>query len=251
MYKFRAIRPIIAFKGYGPLASLFKRSILFIFILPLFCGSLQAATARKTHPAPKAPPAEFTVLAMGDSLTAGFGLSPKKAFPYQLQIRLRKQGLNVDVKNAGVSGDTTSGGLSRLAWLVEGADPKPDLVILEFGANDALRGIDPSITRANLDSMLGYLTAKKLKVLFVGMKAPPNMGKEFAADFNAIYPDLAQKYRVAFDPFFLDGVAGKPVLNQKDGMHPNADGVMTVINRLAPKVTSLLKEDGSPKNRGK
>lgn len=227
--------PATAFQGYGPLASLFKRAFLLILAAPFFYGAPQAAAAKGARPA------EYTVLVIGDSLAAGYGLSPRKAFPVQLQAALRKQGLNVDVKNAGVSGDTTSSGLARLAWLIEGTEPKPDLVILEFGANDALRGIDPSITEANLDSMLGYLTAKKFNILFIGMIAPPNMGKDYATDFNDIFPTLAKKYRVSYDPFFLDGVAAKPNLNQKDGMHPNARGVTVIADRLAPRVASLLK----------
>lgn len=229
-----------AFQGYGPLVNLFKRLSLFLLAL-LLTGNISGPAVARTPVAKPSAPAEFTVLAIGDSLTAGYGLAPRQAFPDQLQKALRKRGLSVDVKNAGVSGDTTSGGLSRLAWLISGAKVRPDLVIVEFGANDALRGIDPSITRANLDSMLAYLTAQKLKVLLVGMMAPPNMGRDYAEDFNAIYPALAKKYRVAYDPFFLEGVAAKPELNQKDGMHPNFKGVGIIAARLSPKVETLLK----------
>lgn len=229
-----------ALQGYGPFANLFKRLSLFLSAF-LLMGSIAASASAHATTAKPAAPAAFTVLAIGDSLTAGYGLAPRQAFPNQLQKVLRKKGVSVNVKNAGVSGDTTSGGLSRLAWLIGSAETRPDLVIVEFGANDALRGIDPSITRANLDSMLAYLTAQKLKVLLVGMMAPPNMGRDYAEDFNAIYPALAKKYRVAYDPFFLEGVAAKPELNQKDGMHPNARGVGIIAGRLAPKVELLLK----------
>lgn len=228
--------PVTGFQGYSLLASLFKRVLWLILATPLLYGGPGVAVAKQARPVP-----EFTVLVIGDSLAAGYGLSAHKSFPVQLEAALRKQGMNVDVKNAGVSGDTTSSGLARLAWLIERTKPRPDLVILEFGANDALRGIDPSITDANLDSMLGYLTAKKLKTLFVGMMAPPNMGKSYTKDFNAIFPALAEKYRVSYDPFFLDGVAAKPELNQKDGMHPNAKGVAVMVDRLAPRITRLLK----------
>lgn len=224
------------------MASIFKRILWLIPAASLIWGAPLATCAL-------AKPADFTVLVIGDSLAAGYGLSPRKAFPAQLQGALRQQNISVDVKNAGVSGDTTSGGLARLAWLIDGTQPKPDLVILEFGANDALRGIDPSITESNLDSMLGYLTAKKLKVLFIGMRAPPNMGKDYTTQFNAIFPSLAKKYRVPFDPFFLDGVAARPELNQKDGMHPNNKGVAVIVERLAPRVILLL-QNYSKKIRG-
>ncbi len=142
--------------------------------------------------------------------------------------------------NAGVSGDTTTGGRSRLAWTIDGQPKKPDLVILELGANDALRGISPSLTRENLDWMLAQLKQRGIPVLFVGMMAPPNMGQEYETEFNAIYPDLAKKYGVAFYPFFLDGVAANPRLNQHDGMHPNPKGVKIIVGKIAPYVTRAL-----------
>ena len=142
--------------------------------------------------------------------------------------------------NAGVSGDTTTGGRARLAWTLDGQKSTPDLVILELGANDALRGISPALTRENLDAMLGMLAKRGVPVLLAGMMAPPNMGRDYETEFNAIYPDLAQKYGVTFYPFFLDGVAADPALNQADGMHPNPEGVKIVVGKIAPYVVRAL-----------
>ena len=177
------------------------------------------------------------IVAFGDSLTQGYGVDPGKAFPEVLQTELRKDGLNVRVDNAGVSGDTTTGGLSRLDWSVP---ESADLVIVELGANDALRGVSPDITRKNLDEILKRLTDRGQKVVFTGMLAPPNMGADYAATFNAIYPDLAQKYDVTFYPFFLEGVAAEPDLNQADGMHPNAAGVEAIVERMKPVIEEAL-----------
>jgi len=185
-----------------------------------------------------------TIIGFGDSLMAGYGLNQSDSFTVQLEARLKAQGLNVKVVNAGVSGDTTTGGRSRLAWTINGQPKKPDLVILELGANDALRGLSPSLTRDNLDWMLGRLKERGIPVLLAGMMAPPNMGRDYGAEFNAIYPDLAKKYGVAFYPFFLDGVAADPKLNQGDGMHPNPDGVKIVVGKIAPYVANALKAGG-------
>jgi acyl-CoA thioesterase-1 len=181
-----------------------------------------------------------TVIALGDSLTAGYGLAPEEAFPVRLQQALKARGHDVTVINAGVSGDTTAGGLARLEWTL--ADVADGLVIVELGANDALRGLPPTATRDNLDRIITRIKARGLKVLLAGMLAPPNMGDDYAAAFNAIYPELAQKHGVAFDPFFLDGVAAKPELNQADGMHPTAAGVAAIAERLAPLVIEALKQ---------
>lgn len=178
-----------------------------------------------------------TILALGDSLTAGYGLEQTDAFPVQLQAALIKAGHDVTVLNAGVSGDTTAGGRSRLAWLLS-ADI--DAVIVSLGANDGLRGLDPKQTRDNLDWILATLKERSIPTLLSGMYAPPNLGKDYGAEFNAIYPALAQKYGAVFDPFFLEGVAAMPSLNQDDGMHPNAQGVAIIVERLVPKVETLL-----------
>jgi acyl-CoA thioesterase-1 len=186
-------------------------------------------------PALAAPPAR--IVALGDSLTAGYGLPSSKAFPVVLQAKLAADGVPATIANAGVSGDTSAGGLARLDWAL--AD-KPDYVLLELGANDALRGIDPKVTRDNLDKILARLTARGTKVLLLGMKAPRNYGPDFQRDFDAIYPDLAAKYGVPLYPFFLDGVALDPQLNQADGIHPNVEGVRIVVDRIAPYVERLI-----------
>jgi len=177
------------------------------------------------------------VLVLGDSLTAGYGMDQTQAFPVQLQAALIRAGQDVTIVNAGVSGDTSAGGRSRLEWLLS---PDVDAVIVELGANDGLRGLDPAQTRENLDWILAKLGEKGLPVLLTGMMAPPNLGKDYGAEFNSIYPDLAQKYDALFDPFFLEGVAAMPALNQKDGIHPNADGVAIIVERMTPKVIELM-----------
>lgn len=177
------------------------------------------------------------VAVLGDSLSAGFGLAARDAFPVKLAAALQAKGIKVEMTNAGVSGDTASAGRDRLDWSIpEGVEA----VIVELGANDALRGVDPDITRSALDEILTRLKAKKITVLFCGMQAPPNMGADFAARFNALYPELAAKHQVALYPFFLDGVAANAALNQRDGIHPNADGVDVIVARILPQVEALL-----------
>ncbi len=183
--------------------------------------------------------ADYTILAFGDSLTAGYGLVPEQGFTRQLQQALKLQGHNITVVNGGVSGDTTSGGLSRLEWVL--ASAKPDLVIVELGANDALRGITPDITRANMEKILTILEDAKLKTLVAGMIAPPNMGGEYGAEFNRIFPELAEKHNDALYPFFLEGVAGNPELNQSDAMHPNSKGVAIIVKKIIPYILISLK----------
>lgn len=178
------------------------------------------------------------LVALGDSLTAGYQLPPAAAFPAQLEKALRAKGFAVEVQNAGVSGDTSTGGLSRLDWAVgEGVQG----VILELGANDALRGISPAETRASLDAIMTSLKARNIKVLLAGMRAPPNMGAEFQTAFDAIFPDLAAKHSATLYPFFLDGVAGDPSLNQADGMHPTEKGIAAIVERMLPTVEGFLK----------
>jgi acyl-CoA thioesterase I len=182
------------------------------------------------------------VLALGDSLTAGLGLPPDESFPARLQQRLRAGGSAVEVVNAGVSGDTSAGGLARLDWAL--AD-HPDVVLIELGANDALRGIDPKQTYANLDKILARVKESGAKVLLMGMLAPPNWGRDYQKEFDAIYPELATKYQVPLYPFFLDGVAMVPSLNQEDGIHPNKAGVAIIVGRVAPYVQRLLDGKGA------
>lgn len=188
------------------------------------------------------PPAEapLTIVAFGDSLTAGYRLPPDAGFPEQLQAALKARGYeNVTVRNAGVSGDTTSGGLSRLDWAV---GPETDAVILELGANDALRGIDPEIARKNLGEIITRLKKRNLPILLAGMYAPPNLGKKYAARFNPIYPELARKYSLLLYPFFLDGVAAHPKLNLGDGLHPTREGVAEIVTRIMPDVEKLIAQ---------
>ena len=179
----------------------------------------------------------LTLLAFGDSLVAGFGLGSRDGFTAKLEAALKAKGIDARVVNAGLSGDTSAGGLARLDWALE---PKPDFAIVELGANDGLRGLDPAQTRANLDAILTKLKAKGVPVLFAGMYAPPNMGPDYAKPFNALYPELAQKHGVLFYPFFLDGVAANAALNQPDGIHPNATGVDIIVERILPHVLRLI-----------
>jgi acyl-CoA thioesterase I len=178
-----------------------------------------------------------TIVAFGDSLTAGLGLAASEAFPAQLQRALAVRGVTVTIVNAGVSGDTASAGLPRLDWSVPDGT---DAVILELGANDALRGVDPALTRKALATMLHDLRERKIPVLLCGMLAPPNMGAEYGRAFNAIYPELAAETGAILYPFFLDGVAADPKLNQRDGMHPTAAGVAVIVDRILPQVEELI-----------
>jgi len=189
--------------------------------------------------AANAPAATKTpeILVFGDSLTAGFGLPPEASFPARLEAKMHADGIEVRVVNAGVSGDTTAGGLARLDWAL--AD-KPDLVIVELGANDALRGIDPATVRANLDAIIVKIQASGAKLLLAGMRAPPNWGEEYQDKFDRIYPELAHAHDAPLYPFFLEGVAMKPELNQPDGLHPNDRGVAAVVDHIAPHVARLL-----------
>ena len=178
-------------------------------------------------------------VAFGDSLTAGYQLAPGKGFPEQLEKALSAGGHDVTIENAGVSGDTTSAGLERIDWSVpEGTD----FVILGLGGNDALRGISPEITRANLDSMITRLKARGISVILAGMLAPPNMGSDYAAAFNPIYQDLAEAHGLPLHPFFLDGVITRPELMLDDGIHPTAEGVAVMVERFLPVIEPVLTQ---------
>ena len=178
------------------------------------------------------------LVVLGDSLSAGLGLPGQEAFPTKLQKALQAKGIAIDMTNAGVSGDTTSGGRDRLDWSVpDGTDG----VIIELGANDALRGIDPDLTRAALTDIVQRLKARKIPVMLCGMLAPPNYGAEYAVRFNSIYPDLAKKFDVPLYPFFLDGVAADAKLNQADGIHPTAAGVDIIVGNIMPTVEAFLR----------
>lgn len=178
------------------------------------------------------------ILAFGDSLTSGYGLPDADSFPSQLERALIAAGENVKLVNGGVAGDTSAGGVARLDWTL--AD-KPDLVLLEFGANDGLRGLDPAATRKNIAAMLTRLAQEKIPTLLLGMKAPRNLGADYVTAFDPLYEDLARQFQVPLDPFYLDGVAGDPALNQSDGIHPNAAGVAAIVKRITPEVIALIK----------
>jgi acyl-CoA thioesterase-1 len=189
----------------------------------------------QTPPPAAAKPIKMVVL--GDSLSAGLGLAAADAFPQKLQKALKAKGIAVDMINAGVSGDTSSGGRDRLDWSIPQGT---DAVIVELGANDALRGTDPKVTRAALTDILTQLKARKIAVLLCGMLAPPNYGTDYSAQFNAIYPDLAKSFAVPLYPFFLEGVATDAKLNQADGMHPTAEGVDVIVKNMLPSVQAFL-----------
>jgi acyl-CoA thioesterase-1 len=184
---------------------------------------------------PKAPPLRIVVL--GDSLVAGFQLRASEAFPAQLERALKARGHAVEVINAGVSGDTTAAGLERMRWAVP---ERTDAVILELGANDALRGLDPARARANLAKIITAIKRGGGEVLLAGMLAPRNLGEDYAKAFDAIYPELAAEHGIMLYPFFLDGVAMNPALNLGDGIHPNAKGVAEIVTRILPSVEELM-----------
>ncbi|HYM98727.1 MAG TPA: arylesterase [Aestuariivirgaceae bacterium] len=177
------------------------------------------------------------LVVFGDSLTAGFGINPAEAFPVKLEAALRQRGLDVIVENAGVSGDTAKQGLERLEWsLAQDADA----VIVELGANDALRGVDPNETRKSLNEIIAKLRARATPVMIAGMLAPPNLGAAYKEHFDAIYPSLAREHGILLYPFFLEGIAGEPAFNLEDGIHPNPRGIDEIVKRMLPKVEEFL-----------
>jgi acyl-CoA thioesterase-1 len=186
------------------------------------------------------------IVAFGDSLMAGYQLAMKDAFPAQLERALKAKGLNVQVANAGVSGDTTSGGLSRLDWSVPDGT---DAVMVELGANDMLRGIDPNVTRAALEQIVSRLKQRGIEVMLCGMRAVPNYGEDYAKSFNAIYPELASANNLVFYPFFLEGIATDAKFNQRDGLHPTEAGVDTIVTRIIPKVEELIARVRAKRNK--
>jgi acyl-CoA thioesterase-1 len=195
-----------------------------------------AAWLAAGQPARAAEP--IAVVAFGDSLTAGYGVAAESAFPAKLEVALARLGVAARISNAGVSGDTTADGLARLDWSVpEGTQA----VLLELGANDMLRGQDPARTKATLDEILTRLGQRKIPVMILGMRAAPNLGSAYQQQFDAIFPDLAQKHGAALYPFFLDGVAGDQRFNQPDGVHPTPAGVDIIVGRAAPAVATFLK----------
>jgi acyl-CoA thioesterase I len=202
------------------------------------CAGAVALLLALACPAPAAA-AEARILALGDSITAGYGLLPDEALPVRLEARLRADGFAVTIINSGVSGDTTAGGLARLAWAL---GDKPGYALVALGANDALRGLDPAEAFANLDKILARLAAAQVKAMLIGMVAPTNWGRDYEQKFDAIYPTLAAKWHVPLYPFLLEGVALDPKLNQPDGLHPNAAGVAVIVARMAPTVERFLRD---------
>jgi len=216
-------------RSYGRLTTRVQRLAVLVLVT-IVCG-LAPSGARAADERP------VKIVVLGDSLSAGFGLPADAAFPAKLAAALKAKGIAANIANAGVSGDTASGGLGRLDWSVpEGTEA----VIVEFGANDALRGLDPKLTKAALDGILTKLNDRHITVLLAGMRAPRNMGADYVRSFDAIYPALASTHSVVFYPFFLDGVATDPKLNQGDGLHPNAAGVDVIVARILPRVEELV-----------
>ena len=205
-----------------------------VVLLAAVNASVSAADAPMARAEPAKP---IRIVAFGDSLTAGYGLKPRHAFPAQLQEALKARGHDVVVVNAGVSGDTTAAGLERIAWAVPDGT---DAVILEFGGNDALRGIDPKVTRANLDKIISSLEDRDIPILLAGIRAPANWGEDYSKAFDVIFPDLADEYGLVFYPFFLEGVVLNPKLNLNDGLHPNSKGITEIIKRIVPSVEELI-----------
>ena len=199
----------------------------------LALGLLQAGSAPAS---PQAP----LIWAFGDSLAAGYGLPPDRGFTAQLEAALRRAGVRATVRNGGVAGDTAAQGAARLRWGLRGLKATPDLVIVELGANDMLRGLPPAQARAKLDEILTELRARHIPVLLAGMRAAPNLGPDYARAFEGMYPALARSHRVPLYPFFLDGVAANRALLQRDGLHPNARGVAVIVARILPAVRRAL-----------
>ena len=206
-----------------------RKALVGAVILVLAAFTAQAATPAIAKP--------LTIVAFGDSLVAGLGLPQEQAFPARLEAALRERGHDVTILNAGVSGDTSAAGLARLDWSIpDGVNG----VVVELGANDMLRGIDPQQTRQNLDAILSRLKQRNIPVLLTGMRASPNLGAEYASRFDSIFPELAAKHDATLYPFFLEGVAAQSSLNQPDGMHPNPQGVDTIVGNFVPVMEAFL-----------
>jgi len=227
----------------------FIKVLLFIFTLILFAGCEKKFEARKDERRPTSPVENRKqenkpkIVAFGDSLTVGFGLSESESYPYLLQQKLNAEGYDYEVINAGVSGDTTQGGLERIDWSLD--QENVEILILALGGNDMLRGILPSQTKRNLAQIIERAKSRGIKILLCGMLAPPTMGREYQREFNALFPDLADKYNVAFMPFLLEGVALKKELNQADGIHPNAEGTKIIAENIYQFLKPLLNKNSS------
>jgi acyl-CoA thioesterase-1 len=207
------------------------------FMTIIFACAAALAAMIVTLPIAQAQGQPIRLVALGDSLSAGYGLPQEAAFPVVLERALKAKGYKVEIANAGVSGDTSSGGLDRLDWSVpDGTDG----VILELGANDMLRGLDPALTRRNIEAIVQRLKSRNIPVLLAGMYASRNLGPDYVQKFDSLYPDIAKKHDLVLYPFFLDGVAGERSLNLPDGMHPTAKGIEIIVARILPTVESFL-----------
>jgi acyl-CoA thioesterase-1 len=220
------------------LSAIFAVAILLFYLIGCSNDPASNDTAPKT--AATAETARKTIVAVGDSLTAGLGVDESMAYPALLQKKLAGDGYHFNVVNAGVSGETSSGALSRIEWVISSL--KPDIIILETGANDGLRGIDTEVLRKNIDGIVSIIKAHHIKVLLCGMKMLPNLGPEYVKAFARIYPEVARKYDIPLIPFFLEGVAGDPRFNQPDGIHPTAKGYRRIVDHIYPYVLEVIKE---------
>lgn len=229
-------------RGYRAMMAAVQSPAVALLAVPLLiAGVLLVATPVR---------AERLVWAFGDSLTAGYGLPPAQGFPTRLEAALRRSMPDVTVRNGGVAGDTSAQGRARLAWGLRGLKRKPDLVIVELGANDMLRGLPPAATEKNLDLILTELKRRDIPVLLVGMRAAPNLGSDYRRAFEGLYPRLARKHGVPLYPFFLEGVAGNQALFQADGRHPNARGVEIIVRRIVPAMRQALPARRTAAQRG-
>ncbi len=230
--------------------SLIQKALLVLFVTVAgVWGDLPGLHINGAHGADASETGTVRILAFGDSLTAGYGLDdPSKAFPAQLEERLKSKGYNVVILQAGVSGDTTSGGRSRLDWSLA---EKPDAVIVALGGNDALRAVDPAITADNMDFIVRRIQKDGIPVLVAGMLAPPNLGRDYGERFNAVFSDVAEDTGALLYPFFLDGVVADPKLNQDDRIHPTAEGIAVIVSRILPFVEKLIErvKENKPANQ--
>jgi acyl-CoA thioesterase-1 len=218
------------------------RATLLIAVFFLYltgCGNESASSGAASKTAAQKQSTRKTIVAVGDSLTAGLGVDESAAYPALLQRKLAGDGYHFNVVNAGVSGETSSGTLSRIEWVISVL--KPDIIILETGANDGLRGIDPDVLRKNLDRIVSVIKANNIKVLLCGMKMLPNLGPAYIKAFARVYPEIARKYAIPLIPFFLEGIAGDPRLNQPDGLHPTSKGYRRIVDHIYPYVLDVIR----------
>lgn len=240
------LKPIVDRNARREALSRRQRPLMRTAVIALIGLLVMVGCSEKSPPPPvKSPSTEKvqaytgTIVAVGDSLTAGLGVAEEKAYPAQLARRLQADGHNYRVVNAGVSGETSSGAKSRIEWVVESLHP--DIVILETGANDGLRGLDPGLLKANLDDLVGFMESRGIQVVLAGMQMLPNLGPDYTRAFSQIYPWVAEKYDLVLIPFFLEGVAGSDTLNQADKLHPTADGYTRIVETIYPYVLEAIK----------